>query len=422
MIKKITVENWKSFDNAVFHIDPVTILIGTNAGGKSNLLEAFLFLQRIASNVGISQAIGGDVGMPAIRGGFEWACRKPEREFTIKVLIERSAAQDYQYSLSCIVNGSRAEVHSESLDVHTKPPQDKHTKQPGTQYLFRTASEETNTSELTVDFAAAKVERTQPITLSRSHSVLSQAASLHLPQETAEGIKRVLSALQDIFVFYPIPSHMRDYKPFSDSLQADGSNIAGVLAGLEPKEKAAMEQELTHYLKDLPEKDIKRVWTEPVGKFQTDSMLYCEESWGREKHEVDARGMSDGTLRYLAIVTALLTRRENSLLIIEEIDNGLHPSRAKILVDMLRELGKKRSIDVIATTHNPALLNAAGGRMVPFITVVHRDEKTGSSMLSLLEEIDQLPKLMAGGTLGRITEQGLLEPAIIQQAIKADTV
>ena len=208
---------------------------------------------------------------------------------------------------------------------------------------------------------------------------------------------------------------MRDYKPFSDSLQADGSNIAGVLAGLEPKAKVSIEKELTSYLKNLPEKDVRRVWAEPVGKFQTDSMLYCEEGWGKEKNEVDARGMSDGTLRYLAIVTAMLTRRENSLLIVEEIDNGLHPSRAKNLMAMLRILGRKRSIDVVATTHNPALLDAAGSRMVPFITVVHRNEETGSSILSLLEDIDQLPKLMASGTLGRLATQGLIE-----QALKSD--
>jgi predicted ATPase len=209
---------------------------------------------------------------------------------------------------------------------------------------------------------------------------------------------------------------MRDYKPFSDTLQADGSNIAGVLAGLETERKNEVEMTLTHYLKDLPEKDVKRVWAEPVGKFNTDAMLYCEEGWGRQTNEVDARGMSDGTLRYLAIMMALLTRKENGLLIIEEIDNGLHPARADILVDMLKTLGKKRHIDIVVTTHNPALLDAAGNTMVPFITVVHRDEKSGSSILTPLEEIEQLPKLMAGGSLGRLSTEGRIETALKMEA------
>lgn len=124
---------------------------------------------------------------------------------------------------------------------------------------------------------------------------------------------------------------------------------------------------MTDYLKDLPEKDVKRVWAEPVGKFKNDAMLYCEEGWGRQTQEVDARGMSDGTLRYLAIVTALL--------------------------------------------------DAAGNIMVPFITVVHRDDKSGASILTSLEEIGQLPKLMVGGSLGKLSSEGRIETALKMEAV-----
>ena len=105
--------------------------------------------------------------------------------------------------------------------------------------------------------------------------------------------------------------------------------------------------------------------------------------------------MSDGTLRFLAIVTALLTRKRGSLLVIEEVDNGLHPSRAQVLIEMMRDLGEQRGIDVIVTTHNPALMDAAGARMIPFITVAHRDPTNGASHLTQLEDIEQLPKLIA---------------------------
>jgi predicted ATPase len=200
-------------------------------------------------------------------------------------------------------------------------------------------------------------------------------------------------------------------------LQSDGANIAGVLAGLEVERKTEVESILARYLKELPEKDIKRIWAEPVGKFKTDAMLYCEEDWGEGKsHEVDARGMSDGTLRYLSIVTALLTRDAHSLLVIEEVDNGLHPSRAHILIQMLQELGKQRSIDVIVTTHNPALLDAAGASMVPFIVVAHRDLRTGLSKLTQLEDIEDLPKLMAGGSLGRLSTEGRIESVLHREA------
>jgi predicted ATPase len=193
----------------------------------------------------------------------------------------------------------------------------------------------------------------------------------------------------------------------------DGANIAGVLAGLEGERKSKVEQTITNYLKQLPERDIKKIWTEPIGKFGTDAMLYCEEGWDSQPgHVVDARGMSDGTLRYLAIVTALLTRERDSLLVIEEVDNGLHPSRAQMLIEMLQTLGEERGIDVLVTTHNPALLDAAGPAMVPFITVANRNEKTGFSELTQLEDIEQLPKLMAAGSLGRLSTEGRIEKAL----------
>lgn len=49
--------------------------------------------------------------------------------------------------------------------------------------------------------------------------------------------------------------------------------------------------------------------------------------------------MSDGTLRFIAILTALLTLPQWTQLVIDEIDNGLHPSRSDLLLRMLREIG-----------------------------------------------------------------------------------
>jgi Predicted ATPases len=122
--------------------------------------------------------------------------------------------------------------------------------------------------------------------------------------------------------------------------------------------------------------------------------------------------MSDGTLRFLAILTALLTLPEGSLLAIDEVDNGFHPSRAHLLLEALQTIGKQRNIDVLVTTHNPALLDALGTEFVPFVTVAHRDSITGESKLTLLEDIEQLPKLLAQGTVGKLSTQGLIEKSL----------
>ncbi len=416
MIKQVIMSNWKSFANSTLYIDPISILIGANAGGKSNTVDALSFLYRVGSGVGVFQAINGDLSLPSLRGGVEWVCRKPYREFALGVVVDGlTDQQDYRWDVSIAVNGTKAEIISESLFVLNYGHR---SQDPITSNLYRTTLADPASPVIPTDFSTDTQGDGNRYDMNRSHVILAQTETMNVRGEVQEGAKRVLSQLQSIFILDPIPSHMRGYTPFSDRLQPDGSNLAGVLAGLDDDRRAEVEQQLTTYASKLPERDIQRVWTEPVGKFKTDAMLYCEEGWGTSpENVVDARGMSDGTLRFLAIVTALLTCKPNSLLVIEEVDNGLHPSRAHILVQMLSDLGQQRKIDVVITTHNPAILDAAGAQMIPFITVAHRDESTGASRLTLLEDIQQLPKLMAGGSIGRLQTEGSIETALKQEAV-----
>lgn len=79
MLKELKLRNWKSFKDSTLHVDPMTVVIGTNASGKSNALDALLFFQRISSGMGILTAITGDVSIGGLRGGLEWVARKPEK-------------------------------------------------------------------------------------------------------------------------------------------------------------------------------------------------------------------------------------------------------------------------------------------------------------------------------------------------------
>ncbi len=411
MIKELRLKNWKSFQEAVLNIDPLTIIIGNNASGKSNTLEALLFLHRIASGNDIFHAINGDVYLPPIRGGVEWICKKPENEFTLETLIQIDE-NEYCHSITIQVFPSKAEVKEEKLVQNIYSTRNKKSKPIN---MFSTKVEDYLSPSIATYFSTASQGKGQRIDLNRTYSILSQTEKLNLKNKSINELAKIINDnMKSIFVFDPIPSQMRAYSSFSDKLNKDGSNLAGVLAALDESKKESIENALSKYLKEIPEKDITKVWAEPVGAFKTDAMLYCYEEWAEndDKHLVDARGMSDGTLRYLAIVAAILTRESGSLMVIEEVDNGLHPSRANKLLSMLKELGKEKGIDVIVTTHNPALLDAAGIKMLPFITVAHRDEKTGVSELVLLEDIKEIPKLVSMGTLGTISTQGKIESAL----------
>lgn len=405
MIQELTLDNWKSFEHATLNIDPLTFIIGTNASGKSNILDAFLFLNRIASGRSISAAINGENELQPIRGGSDWIIRKEENECTLSVLIgteKETLFYRYTIHLRKTEKGDGCELREEKLTRINKTT-DKVID------LFWTNNENPGMAYIPTYFYTARQGRGKRLDLNRNYCVLSQVENLNIIKETKEAVQTVLSKLCHIFILDPIPNHMRGYAKLSETLASDASNIAGVLAALDRDTQTYIENELTNFLRPLPEKDIEKVWAEKVGRFGTDAMLYCKEKWNdKVSIEVDARGMSDGTLRFLSIVAALLTGKKKSLLIVEEIDNGLHPSRATELVKVLKTLGEQSAIDILCTTHNPVLIDALGRSMLPFISYVKRNEDSGASEIELLEELEHLPKLMAGNTLGDLMTKGAI--------------
>ncbi len=408
MLKKLILENWKSFRYAELPLDPLTVLIGTNASGKSNVVEALEFLQRIVSGENFEAALAGDKTLPSIRGGFEWAARKPGNEFRLKALVSSKGDNtDYLYVIKI-----QTIPEIKSLEEYIQCEWIVDNNDNSIFYLrdndFKIKS--------AIKFSNSNLDFEDFINNHLNHNIndnynLTEEEIYESPRDEAKFC--VSSKLENILVLNPIPSEMRDFSRLSDNIESDASNIAGVLAALSDDKKAEVENNLSKYIKDLPEGDIKKVFAEPVGRLKTDAMLYCEEEWKPgEITEIDARTMSDGTLRFLGILTALLTRPEGSQIVIEEIDNGLHPSRAALLVKILKEIGSKRNIDILLTTHNPALLDAFGPEIVPFVVVAHRDSETGESKLTLLEDIDNFPKLFASYSVGEMTTKGAIERSL----------
>lgn len=419
MITELQLENWKSYQKASLHIDPLSVLVGTNASGKSNALDALLLLNRLASGAMLTSALKGEGAQAPVRGGIEWAARQPGTLFALGVVCRADELTDYEYRLECRIAENRCDLHSEQLTrIKFRPGKDgKRKSKAGEIKLVRT--DPCVDDSPTIIARLYNEKQGTPRQLSRAHCALFQLVGQKLRQEIQDGVTAVIGSLRDIFILDPIPSHMRRFSPLSDRLESDAWNVAGVLAALPKEKQKEIEAVLTKYASQLPERDIRRVYAETVGKFQSDAMLYCEEHWLEEgaPPTVDARGMSDGTLRFLAILTALLTRPAASLLVIEEVDNGLHPSRARLLLEMLKTVGTQRGVDVLVTTHNPALLDAMGSEMVPFITVANRDPSNGHSVLTLLEDIGQLPKLLAQGPVGRLSSQGLIEKSLSREQL-----
>ncbi|MCJ2121843.1 AAA family ATPase [Methylobacterium sp. J-077] len=408
MIKHFRFIDWKSYADGTLFVDALTILIGTNSSGKSNALDGIELLSRLANSIDVSTAIVGDPINSPIRGGAEWAARHPNNRFTLETLVVHDETTEYLYSITIQID-PRIQIASEKLLRYKYRTRQKLNKYTVT--LFSTDEAADDHPSLIARLYNEKSGTKKEVR--RSQSIISQLFGLTLRSEIDTAVKSVVTSLRNIFILDPYPSKMRQFVPLSERLQPDGSNIAGVIAALGSKKRDEIEGQLQFYMTQLPEKDITRIWSETVGRFQSDAMIYCEESWrDGDITTVDARGMSDGTLRFLSILTALLTRPKGSLLVIEEIDNGLHPSRANLLLRMLTEVGSDRQVDVIITTHNPALLDALTPDFVPFISVAFREEGTGYSKLLPLDEVPRIAKLLAIGPVGTISTSRKIEEAV----------
>ena len=374
MITEIQLRNWKSFERATVLIDQITFLIGTNASGKSNVVDALLFLSRLGSGDRLSEVC------KSIRGGLDRIVRNGCESATISVRFKRGKAE-YKYTLSISTDDKDAYVDNERLSVLMR---DNSWKE-----LFYTdeIAASQSMSQITARFQKDRPGPRKGIKLRRDITVLTQIQGLNVLKEIKEGAIAALETFSSIFVLDPNPGRMRGFPALSETLEADGSNVAGVIAALPQEEQSKVEAEIVNYVKGLPEKDLRRVWAERVGRFNDAAMLYCEEAWDEDNTlETDARSMSDGTLRFIAIIVALLTMAKDSLLVVEEIDNGLHPSRAGELVGALRGIAAEREFDVVCTTHNPVLIDALGKEILESVSCVSREGRHGSSSVSRISD------------------------------------
>ena len=196
---------------------------------------------------------------------------------------------------------------------------------------------------------------------------------------------------------------MRGYSLTNDvELKVNASNISSVLYKLceNPENKKL----LLDIMGKLPENEIRDI-SFAEGPLN-DVILFLNEVYGDREERIDASRLSDGTLRCLAIVTALLNEEEGGMIVIEEVDNGIHPGRAKMLINQISDIVSKRKIDVLFTTHNAILLNALTKKDLYGVNISYREQYDGSGKIVSLVKIEDLHSLLANGKLGDVFTEG----------------
>ncbi len=406
VIEEVRLTAYKSFRDAVLPLDDLTVVVGRNGSGKSNALDGLWTLARLASGDDVRDTIDGGREGAAVRGGVAGCAPFGTSRF----------------DLGCTV---RTGITTVTLDVSVQT-------EPIVQIVFERLAQNGGTllvtdeprgdsSDIVASWSNQEVGRNPKLSFRADRLLTTQALSRVPATEAGQQLHlaaaKVRAALKAVFVLDPVPHLMRQYVQQTDKLlRRDAENLSAAVADLISSQD----------VKDLLRAAMGRLNEQEVIDVVTsksdlgDVMLTLIERFAESDHPVSARILSDGSLRFLAILVALLqaptvdTMPEHlasedavgqTTVVIEELENGLHASQAKSLIALIREQVQARSVRALATAHSPAILDALMGDEHRSVIVCQRGP-SGRSTLTRLSEMPNYLDIVSSGGLGQAAEAG----------------
>ncbi len=143
---------------------------------------------------------------------------------------------------------------------------------------------------------------------------------------------------------------------------------------------------------------------------QTGKILaFMVESGGRK---TSAYSASDGTLRFLAMIAALLGPEPAQFYFFEELENGIHPTRLALLLQLIEQKTAKGTIQIVATSHSPQLLGLLSPDARKSASLVYRLEGSPDAGICRITEIPEANRVLEDSDLARLHSSGWLENAV----------
>jgi len=395
-IRSIRLESFLSFgaENQELPLEPLNVLVGPNASGKSNLIEA----------VGLLRAATTDLRAPIARGGGvrEWLWKGTEQEpwATIEVSVYYPhGRQALRYRLSFGAGGQRFELKDETIENERSrsgetQPYFFYRYQDGHPVLNIRQGERDQGCESSVE--VPRVERSlQREEVKPDVSILAQRRD---PDQYPEitylgdqfGALRLYREL-DVGPHSPVRGAQQADLP-NDFLDETASNLGLVLNDL--KLRSTVWPEIIGRLRQFHEKAEDIDVGVQAGQVQ---VFVRERGYDRP---IPATRLSDGTLRYLCLLAVLCHPAPPPLICVEEPEIGLHPDVFPSLAELLVEAAQRTQL--IVTTHSDTLVSALSD--VPESILVCEQEEGGT----VLRRLDgaSLKKWLEAYSLGELWRMG----------------
>jgi predicted ATPase len=384
LIRQLSLHSFLSYGPKGVSVDlfPLNVLIGPNASGKSNLLEALSVLRATAGDLQAVIREGGGITEYLWKGGYQSEIAVLAADVSYPI---RTPDGILEHILEIVRKGTRLGLNLEHIESRTP------TGLGMPEIIYHSSSGETML-RATVGRDAREI--TTPEDLKPDQSVLSQRRD---PERYPE-ITYLADRLSSIVLFQewnfgrrtaarlPQPTDLP-----SDFLLPDASNLGLVLHDL--TQTSAMRDQLITYLRRFYEPARYLSTKIQGGTIQ----LFVEEEGGRL---IPATRLSDGTLRYLCLLAILCHPSPPPVIAIEEPELGLHPDILPTIAELLRKASERTQLFV--TTHSDALVSALSD--APESILVCEATQDGTTMKRL--EAEPLREWLEKYSLGEIWRMG----------------
>jgi predicted ATPase len=370
VIEHIEIEGFKSLEKVSLDLGPLNIFVGTNASGKTNFLEALRVLQGIGYGYTVDEILngkpkGGNTEVwEGIRGGSKFAppLFAPDRIIEFRVSLSAPSLAGPAYY---VVRLSPAEGRflSENLSIG---------------------------GSLAV-----------PITLAE-HAFGQRPALAQIPHSTLSIVRELLWDMQPLM---PQPNVQRQYSTAgtANRIGDHGENFAALIKTMLRDEKRAADY--TSWLKELTPAELDGVDVLPgaagdwMFALRKDGIAY------------PAPILSDGTLRFAAIAAAFFQPSPPNALMLEEIEDGLHPTRLQLLVELLKSQTGQGIKQVFATSHSPYAIAWLKEEDYKYVFLCTKSEETGATSITPFSEVPHLVELASTQSIADLFAEGWMENA-----------
>lgn len=415
MIYSLRLQGFKSFRDVTLRVGPLTVIVGTNASGKSNLRDAFRFVHGIARDYSLADIVGakyvdGVEQWKGIRGGTREIASFGQTSFSLELeTLSRWRAPNkapvvdrYHHRIGVEVSGGTRplRVVEESLYRYHKIVYDSHPEkdpptQEGPEYL-----------SVRLKQVGEQRRRGSSVRFLSDQPVLSQFLShKRTPKVLQVHARRAMNQIRSMRFLDLSPEAMKVSSIPGQPLGDRGENLSSVLQTIceDPSRKQAM----TEWIRQLTPQDVVDFDfpADQTGKI----LVTLVESSGQR---TSAYSASDGTLRFLAMMAALMAPDASRFYFFEEIDNGIHPTRLNLLLQLIEQHARQGKVQVVTTTHSPQLLAMLSPEAREHALLVYRFENESEAHIQRILDIPTAREVLERQNLARLHESGWLENVV----------